>query len=170
MTRADWDAWRHRPTGRPELVRLVEIDSDSMPAVRLLAPHKSQERYVASVSISFGDALFPEIVDGAPVAHWLRAIEADGELVGFVMLSLTTETHAEPYLWRLLIDRRHQRRGIGTVVLDLLVDQCRQWGDRTLIVSWVPGKGSPEAWYLRYGFEPTGVVIDGEIEARLVIG
>jgi RimJ/RimL family protein N-acetyltransferase len=167
MTRGDWEAWRDRPHRRPSSVRLVEIDADSMGDVRRLTTHKSQERFVAPVSASYGDALFPEVIDGAPVAPWMRAIEADGALVGFVMVALTTDVHPEPYLWRLLIDRRHQRRGIGTATLDLLVEQCRAWGDRALTVSWVPGKGSPDAMYLRYGFEPTGTVLDGELEGRL---
>lgn len=167
MTCADREAWRDRPRSRPATVQLVEIDADSMSAVRRLVTHKSQERFVAPVWASYGDALFPEVVDGAPLIPWMRAIEADGELVGFVMLALTTEAHPEPYLWRLLIDRMHQRRGIATSVLDLLVEQCRTWGDRTLMVSWEEGKGSPEPLYLGYGFERTGNIVDGEIEGRL---
>lgn len=169
MTRADWEVWRDRPRHRPGDVRLVEITADTMHPVRRLTTHKSQERFVAPVASSFGDALFPEVIDGAPVAPWMRAVEADGEPVGFLMVALTTDTHREPYLWRLLIDRKHQRRGIGSATLDLLVEQCRAWGDRTLMVSWTPGKGSPEAMYRRYGFAPTGNVIDDEIEARLTI-
>ncbi len=169
MTRGDWEAWRDRRRHRPNSVRLVEIDADSMRDVRRLTTHKSQETFVSPVWASYGDALFPEVIDGAPVAPWMRAIEADDELVGFVMLALTTDAHPEPYLWRLLIDRMHQRRGIGTITLDLLVEQCREWGDRVLTVSWAPGKGSPEPMYLRYGFVPTGNLVDGEIEGRLAI-
>ncbi len=169
MTRPDWEAWRARPRRRPDRVRLVEITTENLRMVRRLATHKSQERFVAPVAGSFGDALFPELIDGAAVMPWFRAIEADDELVGFVMLALTTEAHLEPYLWRLLIDRMHQRRGIGSMALDSVIDQCREWGDRTLLVSWVPGRGSPAPMYLARGFAPTGKIDDGEIEARLTI-
>jgi RimJ/RimL family protein N-acetyltransferase len=169
MTRADWEAWRDRPRRAPDVVRLVEISPDTTRMVRRLSTHKSQERFVAGVTGSFGDALFPEVIDGAPVVPWLRAIEADGDTVGFVMLARTTDAHPEPYLWRLLIDRMHQRRGIGSVALDLVIDQCRDWGDRTLLVSWGPGRGSPEPMYLARGFVPTGNIDDGEIEARLTL-
>ena len=91
---------------------------------------------------------------------------ADGDLVGFVMLAEPTEVHPEPYLWRLLVDRLHQRRGIGERILDLLVDQCRAWGVDTLMTSWVDGVGSPRGFYERNGFVPTGEIIDGEVEAR----
>lgn len=166
MTRADWDAWRTRPSQPPTDVRLVDIGLHNEGAVSRLRTHKTQERFVAPVLASYEDALFPEAVDGAPVVPWMRAIEADGIPVGFVMLALTTAHHPEPYLWRLLIDRMHQRRGIGRRALDLVEDQCRRTGDASLLTSWVPGRGSPEPFYLRRGFVPTGRIVDDEIEAR----
>ena len=70
-------------------------------------------------------------------------------------------------LWRLVIDRMHQRRGIGSMVLDELSAMLRARGDTAWQVSWVPGRGSPAPLYLRYGFVPTGDIDDGEIVARL---
>ena len=58
----------------------------------------------------------------------MRAVYGDDELVGFVMLALVTAAHPEPYLWRLLVDRLHQRRGIGRRVLDLMVEECETRG------------------------------------------
>jgi RimJ/RimL family protein N-acetyltransferase len=167
MTRPVWEAWRHRPRTRPNDVRLVEITPETQRAVRSLVTHKSQERFVSPVINSFADALFPEIIDGAPVVPWMRAVEADGDLVGFVMMAMITDAHPEPYLWRFVVDRMHQRRGIGAAVIDLVVEQCREWGADSLVVSWRPGKGSPEPMYVARGFVPTGVVDHGEIEARL---
>ncbi len=166
LIRDDWDAWRQRHRSRPNEVRLVEISAANERTVSRLRTHKTQESFVAPMTWSFTDALFPEVVDGAPVIPWMRAVEADGELVGFVMLALRTRHHPEPYLWRLLIDRLHQRRGIGGRVLDLVAEECRGMGDTTLLTSWREGKGSPRAFYLRRGFEPTGRIVDDETEAR----
>jgi RimJ/RimL family protein N-acetyltransferase len=160
-------AWTQRPRGRPGDVRLVEITAGTAGAVLELRTHPSQRRFVAPMHQSFADALFPDVVNGAPVTPWMRAIEADGELAGFVMMTAVTEHHREPYLWRLLIDRRHQRRGIGDRVVELLVDSLRDAGHTSLLVSWHPGPGGPEPFYLARGFVPTGVVTDDEIEARL---
>ena len=166
MTRPDWEAWIIRQQTAPTEVRLVEITTDNERIVSKLATHKSQGRFVAPMGWSFTDALFPEVVDGAPVVPWMRAVEADGVIVGFVMLALRTEHHPEPFLWRLLIDRMHQRRGIGGRVLDLVADECRAMGDATLITSWGEGKGSPRPFYLSHGFDPTGEILDGETVAR----
>ena len=47
------------------------------------------------------------------------------------------------------------------------MDGLRRDGDRTLLVSWQPGPGGPEPFYLGRGFVATGAVHDGEIEGRL---
>lgn len=166
MTRADWETWRDRPQSPPDEITLVEITPDNVERVTALKTHRTQEEFVAPMLQSFADALIPEVVDGAPVVPWMRAIVADGEIVGFVMVALTTEHHPEPFLWRLLIDRLHQRRGIGGRALDLVVEECRRMGDRSLLTSWGEGKGSPRPFYLAHGFEPTGNSVDGETEGR----
>jgi RimJ/RimL family protein N-acetyltransferase len=160
-------AWNERPQGRPDQVRLIEITPDLSRAVLALETHWSQRRFVAPMPNSFADALFPPLEKGVPVAPWLRAIEADGELAGFMMIAAATAAHPVPYLWRLLIDRRHQRRGIGGRALDLLLEHLSAEGHRELLVSWHPGRGGPEPFYVRRGFVPTGEVDDDEIEARL---
>jgi GNAT superfamily N-acetyltransferase len=165
--RADWEAWRDRPHSRPERVALVEVTPDNLTTVGRMETHKSQERFVAPNLWSLAQALVPEPYEGHPTVPWYRAVEADGELVAFVMMSLPGPAQDHPYLWRLLVDRMHQRRGIGTMILDLLVDECRAMGATALEVSWEPGRGGPEPMYLRYGFVPTGDVEDGEIVARL---
>jgi RimJ/RimL family protein N-acetyltransferase len=167
MTRDVWDAWRNRPRGRPRTVELVEVTAANLRAVLRLATHRSQERFVAPVSQSLAEALVPPVENGAAVLPWYRAVNADGELAGFVMLARSGPGASEPWLWRLLVDRRHQRRGIGSRVVELVAEQCRQWGETTLLTSWVPGRGSPEPMYLAHGFVPTGEVDDGETVARL---
>ncbi len=168
MTRPDRDAWTARPRTAPDEIDLITVTAENFEEVATLHTHESQKAFVAPMLWSFSDAHFPEVVDGAPVVPWMRAVAADGELVGFVMLALSTEHHLEPYLWRLLIDRMHQRRQIGRRVMGLVVDQCREWGDRSLLTSWEEGTGSPRPFYLGLGFEPTGRIVDGETEARLV--
>jgi RimJ/RimL family protein N-acetyltransferase len=168
MLRSDRDTWRDRLTTPPNDVRLIEVTTDNFEAVARLTTHESQKRFVAPMLWSFTDAHFPEIVDGAPVIPWMKAITADDELAGFVMLAMSGAHHPAPYLWRMLIDRVHQRRGIGSRGLDLVVEECRRRGDSELLTSWEEGRGSPRPFYERYGFKPTGRIVDEETEALLV--
>ena len=160
-------AWEQRPRDAPEDVRLVEVTPDNVHALRRLRTHHTQERFVSPMLGSFADALAPEVVDGAPLVPWLRGIEADGEVVGFMMLSERTEHHPEAYLWRLLVDRVHQRRGIGSRAVTILIEQLRAEGHDTLAVSWVPAPGGPEPMYRELGFVPTGELDHDEVVARL---
>ncbi len=78
-------------------------------------------------------------------------------------------TLAGPYfLWRLLIDERFQRQGYGTATLDAVVAYVRSRpnGD-ALITSAGQGEGSPQPFYERYGFVPTGEVMEDEVVLAL---
>lgn len=163
----DRAAWRARKRAAPAEVRLVEVTPDNVAQVYRLATHHSQKRFVATMPWNFTAALVPEVVDGAALVPWYRAVEADGDLVAFVMCAEVTAAHPEPYLWRFLVDRWHQRRSIGARAIRLVVDHAREQGADTLLTSWVEGPGSPEPFYRGLGFEPTGAIVDGEIEARL---
>jgi len=175
MTPDQRSKWNSRPRTKPTTIELIEPYPTGLRRVLELKPHRSQERFVTSIAASLAQVAVPpyeEGFEGKPgdprVVPWPRIIHADDEPVGFVMLEQPTEANPEPYLWRLLIDRMHQRRGIGKHVVEAVIEQAKDWGAEAMVVSWVPGVGSPEPLYLAMGFEPTGEVDDGEIVARLV--
>lgn len=174
LTPALRNEWNQRARNPPESVTLVEPYPTELRRVLALGTHKSQERLVAPIAVSLAQVAVPpyeEGFEGKPgdprVVPWPRIIHADDEPVGFVMLGEPTKANPDAYIWRLLIDRLHQRRGIGKRVLDAVIEQAREWGCDAVEVSWVPGVGSPEPIYRAAGFEPTGVIDDdGEIVAR----
>ncbi len=165
MLRSDWETWCKRPRHRPDHVELVPLTAENRRAVGALVTHKSQERFVSPMIGNFREALVPPSLDGATLVPWYRAIEADGEIAGFIMAAEMTETHPNPYLWRFLIDRMHQRRGIGAAALDRFEQRCRDQGASAIEVSWAEGPGSPAPMYLARGYEPSGKIEDGEIHA-----
>ncbi len=170
LLRSDWDTWNARLRNAPLHTELVEVTPANRDAVFNLKTHRSQERFVSSMGKSAADALVPDPDDhGGTLVPWFRAVVADGDIVGFVMVAAPTATNPYPFLWRLLIDRMHQRRGIGWQVLDLLTGHYRQAGYDRLLVSWKPGKGSPEPMYLKYGFVLTGDEEDGEVVGSIRI-
>ncbi|MFD8077005.1 GNAT family N-acetyltransferase [Streptomyces sp. NPDC059718] len=146
-------------------VHLREITDDNREAVRALRVRNKQKQFVASVSLSLKQAA--KMPDANP---WYRAVYRGDEPVGFVMLSWKPQ--AGPYqgrhfIWRLLIDKRHQGHGIGREVLTQIADLVRADGATELLTSYEPGDGEPWPFYRKFGFEPTGEIDDGEIVLRL---
>ena len=147
-------------------VSLREITDENRDAVCALIVDPAQERFVSSVAESLDEAaVTPE---GAP---WYRAIYADDEPVGFIMLSWDATPAPGilgPYfLWRILIERRHQRQGFGRAALAQVIDLIRADVAEELLTSYHPGEGEPWPFYRSFGFEPTGEIEDGEIVLRL---
>ena len=149
-------------------VSLREITADTVRAVTDLAVGEPQKGFVAANAVSLAQALF------APEA-WYRAIYAGNELAGFVMLydeSLRPQPPAEPAVgvWRLMVDARFQRRGIGRAAMRQVVRHVRSKAVfKALEVSYVPGPGSPEPFYLDLGFVHTGRVDEGEVVLELAL-
>lgn len=161
----------HPAPDRSSPVSLVAITKANLRDFLRLKVSPAQERLVAPNAVSIAQAHFqPEA--------WFRGIEAGGVPVGFAMLEdwrqnpeeATEEWLREPYiyLWRFMIDGRFQGLGFGAKALALLIAHARSVpGTKAMLLSFVPGEGSPEAFYRRFGFEPTGEVSEGEHVMRL---
>jgi diamine N-acetyltransferase len=64
-----------------------------------------------------------------------------------------------------------QGRGYGRATIDAVVDYLRTRPDaHVLLTSCRSGEGSPQPFYLRYGFEKTGAVKWGEDVLSLNLG
>jgi diamine N-acetyltransferase len=167
MSADDRRTWAGRARHAPAHVELVEVGPNNADDFVRLQTHHSQEAYVAPMLRTYRDALFPESVDGVVTVPWMRGIVADGEPVGFMMTTTTYGLREGWYLWRLLIDRMHQRRGIGQRAVGLLFEEVRRRGVSQLFVSCGEGRGSPRPFYDALGFEPTGLIVDDH-ETELV--
>ncbi len=143
-------------------VSLREITAATVRQITALSVGPGQQHFVAGNAISLAEALF------SPQA-WYRAIYVDESPAGFVMLydeSLQAEPPPKPQigLWRFMIDARFQGQGVGAAALRQVIEQVRSKGQfGSLTVSYVPGPGCAEAFYLKAGFRHTGLVDDGEV-------
>jgi diamine N-acetyltransferase len=105
---------------------------------------------------------------------WPRAICAGATPVGFLMLhdpGLVAEPEEREYfLWRLMIDRPHQRQGHGLAALRLLIEHVKtrpHTGE--LLTSIAEPAPHLRAFYGRAGFVPTGRMAEGEHVLRLAL-
>ena len=147
------------------MASLRPLSESNRQAVEALRVSPSQERFVSSVAESLLEAA--EHPD-ARALYWV--VHAEDTPVGFVMIAdeVASPDYIPHYLWKLLIDERHQRQGIGTATLDLVVEYFRgRPGVEVLHTSAGEGDGSPITFYERYGFERSGDVSEGEVPLQL---
>jgi len=143
---------------------LREVTKDSVRAVCQLDAGDGG-RQVAPNAVSIAQAYFQD-------EAWFRAIHAHEELVGFVMLYDPTLVAAPEenqfFLWRLMIDKAHQGKGLGAAAVQLLIEHVRtRPGARELLVSHVRGADALARFYTRLGFRHTGEEEDGELVMAL---
>jgi diamine N-acetyltransferase len=122
---------------------------------------------VAPIATWFADLYGTQRRDGRTHSPWLRAIRADGDIVGALLMCRPQTDERSCTVGRLMVDRMHQRRGIGARTLGLAIEQARSWAAHGVLIRWsdLPGGAGPLC--LSYGFEPTGRTAEGEIEGRL---
>ncbi|MEV4637822.1 GNAT family N-acetyltransferase [Actinoplanes sp. NPDC049548] len=137
-------------------VELRPVTKDDFRAVIKLEVAPDQADFVAPNVVGIAEAhVYPQAEP--------RAVYADGELVGFVLLH-PGDRAGEYVLVRLMIDQRFQGRGLGRQALEAAVDHAaREHDAHSVRLSFVPSNDRARALYVSAGFAETGEVDDGEI-------
>jgi diamine N-acetyltransferase len=152
-------------------IELREVTDANRAAIEDLHAGPAEGRFVSSVADSLEEAA--EEPEGSP---WYRAVYEGGEPVGFVMLSWNVTPRPPDiigpwFLWKLIVDERHQGRGIGRAIVESVVELIRAEGATELFTSHVLADGGPDGFYERLGFVPTGAHDpQGERILRLDLG
>ena len=151
-------------------MRLTPVTRDDVvPLVRMqLRP--DQAGTVAPNAVSLAQAPYE-------TGCYVYVIWAGEARVGFVSLLDNTEhdfldPEDDPqaaFMWRLMIDAPHQRRGYARAAVGLVQDWARARGLRAVVTTVVAGNAAAAALYHGCGFTPTGLEYEGEIELRCVM-
>ncbi len=152
--------------GHQDDLELIELNNRARDFL-LLQVHEKQRNLVASVAQSFADALFPpdDYEYGAPLP-WIRGVLRNSEPAAFVMCADPTERQKDPWLWRLLVDKSHQGRGIGKFAVESVLARYREMGCARVLVCWAPAEGNAGDFYKKIGFVETGEKMGEEIVAE----
>jgi diamine N-acetyltransferase len=98
-----------------------------------------------------------------PEFAWPRLIFDGEQLVGFVMAGFKPgDPLLDSTIWRLNVAGTAQRRGYGRFAVQEVARVAKRRKRTILTTSYLKGEASPEGFYRRLGFEPTGRRI-GEI-------
>ena len=103
---------------------------------------------------------------------WMRAIYLGQTPIGFVLLHIGSDWEdgidcPGVFLWRFMIAKQYQGQGYGKIAIKVLTNHLKNLGIPRLYTSYHLGKGSPEGFYRRLGFKPTGDFYGDEPEVVL---
>ena len=144
------------------MLSLVEIDRHNYLSILDLSVSEEQRSFVASNTYSLAQAFVqPECVP--------LALYAENKPVGFAMYCID-ENDREYWIYRLMIDQRHQGHGYGRAAMLLLIDRIRSEMDEErhrIFISFEPENEVAKSLYESLGFVPDGRVEYGEIVYRL---
>ncbi len=137
-------------------VTLEPVSQTDYQQVIALNPHPHQQGFVASNEESLEDA-------GENPACVPLLVRAGGEPVGFAMYALD-EDDGNYWIYRLMIDARHQGKGYGRAALRQLLGLLSELPDCPFVILGLqPGNDGARRLYEQTGFRMTGEVIGGEL-------
>lgn len=144
------------------MIKLVPIDENNYSECLKLSVFESQRGFVATNVKSLAQAyIHRDRTEPYCIYH-------DDTMVGFVQIISDDENKENMNLWRYMIDQRYQGMGYGKEALKVLIDNIRSRNRfKTITLSYEPENTLAEKLYTSFGFVPTGVIDEGEVEMIL---
>ncbi|MCK5052605.1 MAG: GNAT family N-acetyltransferase [Candidatus Cloacimonetes bacterium] len=147
-------------------VSLREISRENIKGILMLKVTPEQKKfYPRSNRYSIAEGHYP--ADDDPV--WMRAIYADETPVGFLMTSEAPDKGMY-FLWRLMIDAKHQGKGYGYRAVKLLIKRIEMSGNaKEIITSHLKHDGDAGSFYQKLGFNYTGELMEGDEHVMKIV-
>ena len=140
------------------------VDASNVDAVLKLSVAAGQKAFVATPERSLAQVAYE------PAGRALALFDGD-EAVGMMLLYDARLDKKKPaqqlYVWRFMVDARHQRRGLGRLAMGWIIEEARRWGVQEVGLSHVMLPGNAGPFYEKLGFTYTGEVDDGEHKMML---
>ncbi|MFD2097683.1 GNAT family N-acetyltransferase [Corallincola platygyrae] len=141
-------------------ISLEEIDRSNYEAVCDLDVTKEQEAYVACNMWSLVEAHYNP-------GHTCKAIYHEKTPVGFFMW--VQETATKVSIWRFMVDKHHQNKGIGKTALNLAIDAIKTTvGLKEIEICYNPKNPVAKEFYAGFGFQEVGMDDEGEDMLALI--
>lgn len=134
-------------------ISLRPINQQNYEAICDLEVTKQQEDYVAENTWS--------LVESCYEGYESRAIYANETPVGFIMW--VQEHPHKIAIWRFMVDKAHQYKGIGRQALTLAINEIKHTNHLKIIeICYHPENPVAKTFYSSFGFKETGMDEDNE--------
>lgn len=144
------------------MLHLKTITKDNWIKAISLKVREDQVKFVASNTVSLAQLNFLENFHA-------KGIYYGEEMVGFTLYGIDEDDN-EYWIYRMMIDQKHQGKGYGKEAVQLVIEDIRAMKEphnQTISLSYEPDNEHAKRIYEKMGFrEIDGFVIEGEQVAR----
>lgn len=144
------------------MLHLETITKDNWVKAISLRVREDQVNFVASNAVSLAQLNFLENFHA-------KGIYLGEEMIGFALYGID-EDDQEYWMYRMMIDQKHQGKGYGKEAIQLVIDDIRAIKEerhQTITLSYEPENEHAKRIYKKLGFnEVEGLIISGEQVAR----
>jgi diamine N-acetyltransferase len=144
------------------MLHLETITKDNWVKAISLRVREDQVNFVASNAVSLAQLNFLE-------NFYAKGIYHSEEMIGFALYGIDEDDN-EYWIYRMMIDQKHQGKGYGKEAIQLIIDHIRAIKDdhhQTITLSYEPTNDHAKHIYEKMGFaEIEGLLISDEQVAR----
>jgi diamine N-acetyltransferase len=144
------------------MLHLKTITKDNWWKAISLRVREDQVKFVASNAVSLAQLNFLENFHAKGIYH-------DEEMIGFTLYGIDEYDH-EYWIYRMMIDQKHQGKGYGIEAIKLVIEDIRAMKEnhhQTITLSYVPTNEHAKRVYEKAGFqEIDGLIIGDEQVSR----
>jgi diamine N-acetyltransferase len=146
------------------MLTLKDVTSENWRRCIRLSLQDHQVGYVASNVATIAESKFE--------THYrLRAIDSDDTLVGMLAYCHENEPEDRTLYWifRLMIDKSHQRRGYAEEAMKIAMREIARMGGKRIRTMHKPSNHAASALYVKLGFTEIGQHDDGDTLLEYVV-
>ncbi|MDO6451427.1 GNAT family N-acetyltransferase [Oceanobacillus profundus] len=140
------------------MVYLETITKDNWLKAISLRVREDQVGFVASNAVSLAQLNFLENFHA-------KGIYLDEEMIGFALYGMDEEDN-EYWIYRMMIDQKHQGKGYGVKAIQLIIDDIKTMKEehhQTITLSYEPVNQHAKYVYEKLGFQDVeGIINEGE--------
>jgi diamine N-acetyltransferase len=144
------------------MLHLKTITKDNWLKAISLRVREDQVKFVASNAVSLAQLNFLEDFHAKGIYH-------GEDMVGFTLYGIDEDDH-EYWIYRMMIDQKHQGKGYGKKAIELVIDDIKNIKEehhQTITLSYEPNNEHAKRVYKKMGFqEIEGLIISDEQVAR----
>ncbi|MED3551734.1 GNAT family N-acetyltransferase [Cytobacillus praedii] len=144
------------------MLHLETITKDNWIKAISLRVRENQEKFVASNAVSLAQLNFLNDFHA-------KGIYLGEEMIGFALYGMDEDDH-EYWIYRMMIDQKHQGKGYGKEAIKLVIDDIKMIKEdrhKTITLSYEPTNEHAKRVYEKVGFkEIDGLMISDEQVSR----